>query len=100
MTSHGTKAHTANLHANDGVALGTLSKETWSWHVGQGPAPEPDESAAGRGVRYTVSRQGRILLLGAEATIRCKRYGAFFVWHCQVLGWIHVEKMSGRASHS
>lgn len=69
----------STLDANDTVALGALSTETRPRRVGPGSAPELDESAAGRAVRHPVSRQRRILLLGAEAITRCERYGVFSI---------------------
>ena len=68
----------STLDANDTVALGALSEETCPRRVEEWFAPDLDESAARRAVRYPVSRQGRILVLSAEAITRRERYGVSF----------------------
>ena len=73
----------STLDTDDRVALDALPEETRPLRVEQGSASELDESTAGRAVRYPVSRQGRILLLGAQGITRCERYGAFLVWRCR-----------------
>lgn len=83
----------STLDTYDGVALDAMPKGTRPRDVAQGSAPEFDESAAERAIRYPVSWERRILLLGAEAIARCERYGASFL---RVLGWTYVEKTCGR----
>jgi len=82
---------------DDDVALDAISEETGPRRVAQGSAPELDESAAGRAVRYSVSGERRVLLPGAEAITRCERCDAC---SCRNGGCICVEKTCGRASHS
>lgn len=82
VTSRGGKeplSALSTLDTYDCVALDTMPKGTLPCCVAQGSAPEFDESAAERTIRYSVSWEGRILLLGAKATPRCKRYGASFL---------------------
>ena len=64
--------------ADDGVVLDAMSKGTRPHRVAQGSAPQFDEHAAKRAVRNPVSWERRILVLGAEAITRRKRYGALF----------------------
>ena len=47
----------STLDANDGMAPGSLAKDTRPLCAGQGPTPELGESTAGRAVRYLVPRQ-------------------------------------------